>query len=54
MTLNKKLIQKIQIDANEMGVVLASPNYILQLDPTSQNQIIFNATQEIIRLAREG
>lgn len=48
--LNKELIQKLQDDASKLGVALALPEYILRLDATSQNHIVFVASQELVRM----
>lgn len=47
--LNKKLIEQMQKDASEIGVAVALPKFIKWIDPTSQNQIVFNASQELVR-----
>lgn len=48
--LNKQLVQELQDRAGKIGVALALPGYIARLDPTSQNHIVFAASQEILRL----
>lgn len=48
--LNKELIQKLQDDASKLGVAVALPKHVLQLDATSQNHIVFVASQELVGL----
>lgn len=50
MALNKQLISELQDRARKLGVALALPEYVTRLDPTSQNHIVYAASQEILSM----
>ena len=53
MTLNTKLLKELREQAAGLGVALALPEYTNQVDPQSQNHILYAASSELIHIAHE-
>ena len=53
MALNKRLIEELQAEAGDLGVALALPEYIDRIDPQSQNHVVFNASEELVRIRHQ-